>query len=87
MRRGCDAFAYRKVTAVRIVHRSGSARPLPKRAKPFPDIRFEDHGHHFDLYDYLAIERVAGLLVTTVQYTTFGSFGAAQADMVLVMTA
>jgi CubicO group peptidase (beta-lactamase class C family) len=52
-----------KLLSVRIVHRGGSARPFPRRAKPFPDIHFEDHGHRFDLYDYLAIERVAGMLV------------------------
>ncbi len=48
---------------VRIVHRGESARPLPRRVKPFPEIRFEDHGKSFDLYDYLASNRVAGLLV------------------------
>jgi CubicO group peptidase (beta-lactamase class C family) len=52
-----------KLLPVRIVHRGGSARPLPRRAKPFPDIQFEDHGRRFDLYDYLATNRVAGLLV------------------------
>jgi len=52
-----------RLLPVRIVHRGGSPRPLPRRAEPFPKIRFEDHGRSFDLYDYLATNRVAGLLV------------------------
>lgn len=52
-----------RLLPVRMVHRGGSARPLARRARPFPAIRFEDHGRSFDLYDYLATNRVAGLLV------------------------
>lgn len=52
-----------RLLPVRTVHRGGSVRPLPRRAKPFPKMHFEDHGRSFDLYDYLAINRVAGLLV------------------------
>jgi CubicO group peptidase (beta-lactamase class C family) len=52
-----------KLLPVRVVHRGGPARALPRRVKPFPEIRYEDHGRHVDLYDYLAINRVAGLLV------------------------
>jgi CubicO group peptidase (beta-lactamase class C family) len=52
-----------RLLPVRIAHRGGSARPLARRAKPFPEIRFQDHGRSFDLYDYLATNRVAGLLV------------------------
>jgi hypothetical protein len=52
-----------RLLPVGIVHRGGSARRLPRRAKPFPEIHFEDHGRSFDLYDYLASNRVAGLLV------------------------
>ena len=48
---------------VRVVHRGGSARPLPMRTKAFPKIQFADHGRTVDLYDYLAANRVAGLLV------------------------
>jgi CubicO group peptidase (beta-lactamase class C family) len=48
---------------VRVVRRDGPARPLPKSAKAFPQIRYEDHGRRVDLYDYLAINRVAGMLV------------------------
>jgi len=45
------------------VHKSASPRALPSAGKPFPAIRFEDRGRAFDLYDYLAVNRVAGLLV------------------------
>lgn len=52
-----------RLLPVRTVHRSGPARPLVKRAKPFPAIHFQDRGRSFDLYDYLSTNRVAGLLV------------------------
>jgi CubicO group peptidase (beta-lactamase class C family) len=52
-----------RLLPVRTVHRGGSIRPLPRSTKPFPKMHFEDHGHDFDLYDYLAINRVAGLLI------------------------
>jgi CubicO group peptidase (beta-lactamase class C family) len=52
-----------RLLPVRIVHRGESARPLPKRTQPFPSIQFENQGHRYDLYDYVAINRVAGLLV------------------------
>lgn len=52
-----------RLLPVRIVHRGGSVQALPKRATVLPAIGFDDHGHHYDLYDYLSINRVAGLLV------------------------
>jgi len=52
-----------RLLPVRVVHRGGPVRVLPKRAQAFPDIRFEDHGRRFDLYDYLSSNRVAGILV------------------------
>jgi CubicO group peptidase (beta-lactamase class C family) len=52
-----------KLQPVRVVHRGKSSAALPKRAKPFPSIHFEVQGHHYDLYDYLADNRVAGILV------------------------
>jgi len=48
---------------VRVVHRGSSSQPLPQRSTPFPPIHFEVGGHRFDLYDYLATNRVAGMLV------------------------
>jgi CubicO group peptidase (beta-lactamase class C family) len=48
---------------VRIVHRGEASEPLPKSGKPFPAIHFDNRGHHYDLFDYLANNRVAGILV------------------------
>lgn len=45
------------------VARAGAVRTLARRREPFPDFQFEDHGRTFDLNDYLATNRVAGLLV------------------------
>src|SRR5687768_2950482 len=47
----------------REVRRDGPVRVLAARRQPFPDLRFEDQGRSFDLNDYLATNRVAGLLV------------------------
>jgi len=52
-----------KLQPVRIVRRGNASQPLAKRAQPFPPIRFDIRGHQFDLYDYLASNRVAGILV------------------------
>jgi CubicO group peptidase (beta-lactamase class C family) len=52
-----------KLQPVRVVRRGESSQPLPKRTRPFPPIHFDVEGHHFDLYDYLATNRVAGMLV------------------------
>jgi CubicO group peptidase (beta-lactamase class C family) len=52
-----------KLQPVRVVHRGKSSQPLPKSAKPFPSIHFENRGRQYDLYDYLANNRVAGILV------------------------
>jgi len=52
-----------RLTPVAMVKRSGPVSTLPVRAAPFPAIRFEDRGDSFDLHDYLATNRVAGLLV------------------------
>lgn len=52
-----------KLQPSEVVHRGPSSQPLPKRAKPFPAVHFEIGGHRFDLYDYLATNRVAGILV------------------------
>ncbi len=47
----------------RRVPRAGPVRVLPKRAVPFPAVHLEVEGGHIDLFDYLSINRVAGLLV------------------------
>jgi CubicO group peptidase (beta-lactamase class C family) len=52
-----------RLLPVRIVHRGALTQALTLRVQPFPEIHFEDHGSRFDLYDYLATNRVAGLLI------------------------
>ena len=52
-----------RLQPVRVVHRGKSSQPLPKDVKPFPPIHFDVQGHKYDLYDYLATDRVAGMLV------------------------
>jgi len=48
---------------VNIVPRKGSVRPLPPAATKLKDLLFKSEGHTFDLFDYLAYNRVAALLV------------------------
>ncbi len=52
-----------RLLPVRIVHRAGAVQPLRRRAAAFPPIQIQDHGNKFDLFDYLATNRVAGLLI------------------------
>lgn len=47
----------------REVRRAGPVRVLSARRGPFPDLTFEQEGRRFDLNDFLATNRVAGLLV------------------------
>lgn len=42
---------------------SAHPRPLPLAARPLSGVRFHSRGRDWDLYDYLAVNRVAGLLV------------------------
>ena len=49
---------------VRIVSRGhGSVRPLPPAKIPLSNLHFEAAGKQYDLFDYLALNRVAALLV------------------------
>lgn len=48
---------------VRPVQRGRAGSALQRRSDAFPAISFKSDGHSYDLYDYLAINRVAGLLV------------------------
>jgi CubicO group peptidase (beta-lactamase class C family) len=48
---------------VNVVPRKGPVRPLPPAAAKLTDIHFKSDGHDFDLFDYLAYNRVAALLV------------------------
>ncbi len=59
-----DTFSHSdRLLPTRTVRKGEGVAPLPVSAKPFPAIQFEDHGRRFDLNDYLATNRVAGLLV------------------------
>jgi CubicO group peptidase (beta-lactamase class C family) len=48
---------------VGVVSRGRNVRPLPRANSPLKNVHFEAHGKHYDLFDYLALNRVAGLLV------------------------
>jgi CubicO group peptidase (beta-lactamase class C family) len=48
---------------VRIVVRKGSPKALESSPKKLQDVQFQSGGRSFDLYDYLADSRVAGIIV------------------------
>ena len=48
---------------VRIVERGNETRKLPKAKTPLKNVVFETGGKRYDLFDYLALNRVAGLLI------------------------
>jgi CubicO group peptidase (beta-lactamase class C family) len=48
---------------VNTVLRKGPVRPLPPAPAKLTDVHFQSDGHDFDLFDYLAYNRVAGLLI------------------------
>lgn len=47
----------------RTVNRGGAATPLQTAAKPLTDVKFQSNGKTVDLFDYLSLNRVAGLLI------------------------
>jgi len=47
----------------RTVEHHGKTRPLPAAAKALKNLVFEYNGKQYDLFDYLALNRVAGLLI------------------------
>ena len=47
----------------RVVERGSRTRKLPKARAPLKNVYFEASGKHYDLFDYLALNRVAGLLI------------------------
>ena len=47
----------------RTVKRGTSVYPLPKSDRPLTGVRFTSAGRTYDLYDYMALNRVSGLLV------------------------
>ena len=48
---------------VRVVERGSAVRKLPVARTPLENVHFEASGEHYDLFDYLALNRVAGLLI------------------------
>jgi CubicO group peptidase (beta-lactamase class C family) len=48
---------------MRVVERGNAVRPLPTAKTPLKNVKFEAGGKHYDLFDYLALNRVAGLLI------------------------
>ena len=61
---GVRTFSHtERLLPVRIVKRAGAVHPFKKRAAALPAITFRDQGRILDLYDYLSINRVAGLLI------------------------
>lgn len=47
----------------RRVRRGEAVSPLPDAGRRLPPLEIRDHGRTFDLYDYLSVNRVAGLMV------------------------
>lgn len=48
---------------VKVVEHKGPVRPLPVAAHSLKSIQFDSGGSQYDLFDYLAYNRVAGLLI------------------------
>ena len=48
---------------IRAIKRGTSVYPLPTSDKPLTNFRFKADGKDYDLYDYLSLNRVSGLLV------------------------
>jgi CubicO group peptidase (beta-lactamase class C family) len=52
------------LSPVKVVRRAGAVHRLPAAAaQPLATLRFQSHGNSYDLFDYLADNRVAGLLI------------------------
>jgi CubicO group peptidase (beta-lactamase class C family) len=58
----------------KIVSRSGPVRPLPSSTAHLPYIQFHSGGKRYDLYDYLATNRVAGLLILKNRKVVFEDY-------------
>jgi CubicO group peptidase (beta-lactamase class C family) len=54
---------YEELFPVRKVERGSATRKLPKASTPLKNVYFEAGGKRYDLFDYLALNRVAGLLI------------------------
>lgn len=52
-----------RLFATRTIAHGASAYPLPHAARALTQVKFSSRGRSWDLYDYLAVNRIAGLLV------------------------
>lgn len=52
-----------RLFATRAVRHGNSVYPLPASDKPLKNIQFKSGGNEYDLYDYVSLNRVSGLLV------------------------
>jgi CubicO group peptidase (beta-lactamase class C family) len=52
-----------RLFATRTIACGTTLRPLPAAARPLAPLRFASRGRSWDLYDYLAVNRIAGLLL------------------------
>lgn len=59
---------------VRRIRRGASVHPLPASPRSLPNIRFTSDGKDYDLYDYLSLNRVSGLLVIKDGRTAFETY-------------
>jgi hypothetical protein len=54
---------YNELFPARTVSRGPVVRPLPKSARALPALKFSSGSKTYDLFDYLSLNRVAGLLI------------------------
>jgi CubicO group peptidase (beta-lactamase class C family) len=54
---------YNELFPARTVSRGRVVRPLPKSARALPALKFSSGSKTYDLFDYLSLNRVAGLLI------------------------
>jgi|GEM_PF-174228 len=52
-----------RLFATGAVRQGGKVLPLPDAQKPLENFKFESNGKPYDLYDYVSLNRVSGLLV------------------------
>ena len=52
-----------RLFASRVIVHGRDVLPLPPAARPLNDVEFSSNGRRWDLYDFLAVNRIAGLLV------------------------
>src|SRR3954470_7643120 len=52
-----------RLFSTRTVNRGGPVAQLEASAKPLTEVKFQSNGKTVDLFDYLSLNRVAGLLV------------------------